>query len=176
MCDYDAPAIARALQHKLSPVSILIESETHRDETQLASDGKPGSDQNRPWARMDTLFQERLRAAFNQQPSLLLDIHSFPEGSFPEGSDARSIVILDPAGGTDPASRDLAAHLVRAGIVTSVHAGSSVNAIVVGARARGMEAVLIEFGEMMGQDERTRAILVMAAWARARIEPVRLLA
>lgn len=171
-CDFAAPAIARAL-HRALPGSELIEAEVHRDPEQLAADGLPGSDQNRPWARRDTRFWRALEEVLNREPrlELLLDVHSFPRGSF--GS--RDVAVLDPSPGIarDPASVELVALLGLAGVDVALWRGSSENEVVTRARSLGVEAVLIEFGEDASPESRDLAISAVAEWARARTAPVR---
>jgi len=169
-CDFAAPEIARAL-HRAIPRSELIESEVHRDPGQIAVDGRPGSDQNRPWGRRDTEFRRRLDAAFDRRPDLLIDVHSFGEGAFGEGI---NMVILDPSPtfAPDRASAALVGALRSAGVRAAIVQGSNVNSIVVEARARGIKAVLAEFGERLGANERNRAISAMTEWAAQMTSPV----
>lgn len=166
LCDFDAPAAARALRDAL-PGSMLIESEVHRDPTQIASDGGPGSDMNRPWARQDTAFQKRLNDALAAKPRLVLDIHSFPGDALGESD----VVVLDPhrGFGWDPASFSLVVHLMADDVRVALKRGGSENYIVVRSRATGAKAVLIEFAERAEGAPReriARAIASIAEWAK----------
>ena len=161
-CDFMAPEVAQAI-HKGLAGSTLIESEIHRDPKQLAIDGKPGSDQNRPWGRTDTKFKAALDKS---NPTLLIDVHSFPRGGFEIDHDIE-VVILDPwlSFGWDPFSHDLTLTLIKAGVNAVILRGGKQNAIVVDTRKRGIPAILLEMGEFMSPRAKELTIKAVIRWA-----------
>jgi hypothetical protein len=163
LCDRTAPEAARKL-HEALPGSRLIVSEVHRDPNQIASDGSPGSDMNRPNARRSAKFQRSLDDALATRPDILVDVHSFPDGAF---GDAPEIVVLDPneGFGWDGASHSLVVYLKAIGVAAQLVRGGVENAIVVRARAAGASAVLVEFSEAMSPTAVDRAVEAIAMWA-----------
>jgi hypothetical protein len=162
-CDFAAPAVAEALA-SLVANSVVLESEVHRDPSQLAADGLPGSDQNRPWGRRSTRFAERLAGLEALEPALVVDVHSFPGPEF----GGASVAVLDPPPG-DPISGDLVAALRAAGVRAELVSASEVNAVVSEARALGLAATLVEFSESDSASDRSRAVEAVARWASLRV-------
>jgi len=159
LCDYIAPYIAKKL-HNLIPNSKLILAEIHRDANQIAIDGKPGSDQNRPWGRQDTKFYQEFSKSLKEikdQPLIIvLDIHSFPSGSFNEKKNT-SVVILEPFNNYE-ISIDLYNTLIKNNINSEIIKGSTINFIIMEAREYGIPSILIEFNENFSHENTIKVI------------------
>ena len=168
LCDTSASPSAKALVMALEErgiEAILLEATIHRDSRQLAADGLPGRDQNRPWGR-GTDFRDAVVEA-SAGATHLIDMHSFPPGRglFEEAT----IAILDPRGFLDrptPYALDALGYVKRAlpdDRVVYVK-GSTLNDIVMSARSRGLTSFLVENREGISESKRREIAAALAGW------------
>jgi len=153
LCDTSAKEFAEMISSELKGSKLLI-SDIHRDSTQLASDGLPGSDQNRPNSR-PTDFLNEFKSAITPD-TIVLDIHSFPYESTFSQSFHPDIVILDPAAGRDELSKFLTDFLNSKHWKVALVPAASINYIVKYARSINAQASLIEISEAITRATRSQ--------------------
>lgn len=116
-------------------------------------------DLNRPESR-DTRFRQSLGKILNNNPALLLDIHSFPYDTFERDYD---VVIIDnpPTTEYSVSLKDrLLNHNINVGYIT----GNSDNDIVIEARSKNVFAMLIEYSEILNISDLNIINGVIADW------------
>lgn len=118
-------------------------------------------DFNRPQS-WNTSFRRAIRARL-RDAAVVLDMHSFPRGSFTGEEDA-DVVVLDNTPGTEygaALARSIAAHGVRA---AHMMGDPDKNTITQEARDAGVPAVLIEYGEHLDDATVDRANAGVHRW------------
>jgi len=149
----------------------LLEAKDRGDRTRLAADGLPESDRSGPWGR-DAEFSRRFeRLVRGGAKRLLLDVRSFPAGSF--GRDVRVAVLVASRGpGWDPTcvgARDAAERALWPGAARLVR-GTRENALAEEAEAAGMRAAVLEFSDGLASRETSEVAGRLADWAVAASE------
>lgn len=147
-CDLLAEKAATHL-HLMIPGSELYVGRADRDVLDL----------NRDQSLNDS-FRINLRTASERlQPTISLDIHSFPNSEF----DGADLAVLDEHPGTKY-GQDLFTFLQsRLSYKVAYYAGAD-NSIMAEMRSKGIPSILIEFNEDLTDDDLTTINLVIVEW------------
>lgn len=154
LCDYAAPKMAHKLASELGESQVL-EGDLSRDKCDL----------NREECKLTTAYRIGLTGKLEREgkPSLLLDVHSYPTGA--EDFGAYDMVILDDADSPTSSSYGefLAERLRSQGINVGQIRGAR-NSIQEEMHSRGVNAMLLEFREGLGdaQEEKITRLTAQA--------------